>query len=361
MAIIDVDSLPWFNSAQFQIGLDTSESGFRGFYTGNSQRSSTLSDRLTGVLTLPATNDKLTQGAREALLFQLRSRNDYLQMAMPQRRTRRGDLAGSPTTLGAALAGARQLTITGGYGTNLLLNPSFERSTISPWAITGGTVTAVRSADAQIVQPYSVKVDNSTSGGGHYLGQLVACRPSTAYTLSAFVYNHSVTAGAIDNRSISLSDVPLVAYAQDATLNAAHPQFVWTLKFVTITTGPSATLLDVRLYAPQGRVYWDAIQLIEGASPYPTYFEAPTLLPGDYFGVGGNLLQVAMPGSVRDANDDLTVPLSMPLPKALASGSPVIWNQPKGLWEWDGSTPDVSYSPGQLQSVLTIPLRQVIA
>jgi hypothetical protein len=361
MAIIETASLPWFTSARFSLGLDVSESGFKGFYTGNSQNSSTLSDRMTGLLTLPGSNDTLVQGAREALLFQLRSRRDYLRMGMPQRPTRLGDLAGAPTTLGAALAGARTLTITGGYGTNLLLNPSFERASIGPWTVVGGTVATVRSTDTQVVQGHSVKVDNSTAGADHHLRQLFSCKPSTAYTLSAFVYNHSVTAGAVDNRSISLSDIPLVAYAQDATLTAAHPQFVWTLKYITIVTGPSATQVDVRLYAPQGRVYWDAVQLVEGAIPKPSFFEAPTLLPGDLFSIGGNLLHVALPGSSRDSNDDITVPLSIPLPKAVVSGSSVVWNAPQGLWEWDGDAPEFDYSPGRLQGALVIPLRQVIA
>lgn len=360
MAIIDLPTTEAFKGASFSLGLDVSESTFAGFLTGNRTRTSNLADRLRCVLTLPPVRDKAAGAAREAFLFSLRSRGDLLRMPMPHRAMPNGTLCGSPVIAANALAGARSITLKDGVGVNKLINPSFERPALSPWTVTGGTVAAVRSVDSMIIGTYSVKLDNSTAGGGHYLGQLVPCKPNTLYTLAAFVRSNGITAGALDDRSISLSDIPLVAYAQDATLTVGHPLYTWTLKQVSITTGPSATQLDVRLYSPQGTVYWDAAQLTEGV--ILSYFEeAPTLLGGDFLGIGGNLLQVAYSGSSRNAaSDNMDVPLTLPLQKALTTGAAVTWSAPTGLWELDMDGMQLDYSAPVLQGGVALQLRQVI-
>jgi hypothetical protein len=361
MAIIDWPTDRAFQGAQFSLGLDVSESTSTGFLTGNRTRRSNLVDRLTGMLTLPPCFDRRGGAVREAFMMGWRSNGDWVRMGMPHRRRPYGTLAGAPVVASAVAAGARSITLKDGNGLNLLINPSFERVALAPWTVTGGTVAAVRSVDTAFVQTYSVKLDNSTAGAGHYLGQLVPCRPSTQYTLAAFVRNNGITASALDDRSISISDLPLVAYAQDATLTTSHPLFTWTLKQVSITTGPSATHLDVRLYSPQGTVYWDAVQLTEG-SILPFFEEAPTLLGGDCFGIGGNLLITSFAGAVRNATTDfLDVPLATPVQRAIAAGATVAWNAPTGLWELDADGLQLDYSAPSLQAGFAIPLRQVIA
>lgn len=360
MAVLDWPTDRAFAPVQpggFSLTPRSPKSAWAGFYTGNRQTQGHAADRMLVTLTLPGC-DAASAARREAFIGGLVSSGDQVRLGHFLRPMPRGTLQGSPKIAQNAAAGARSVTLTDGVGLNLLRNPSFERSTLTPWTVTGGTVLAVRSADSSIVSPYSAKLENSSAGAGHYLGQLVPCRPSTQYTLAAFLRNNGITSGALDNRSISLSDLPLVAYAQDATLTTGHPLFTWTLKMVSITTGPAATQLDVRLYSPQGTVYWDAVQLVEG--PVLSYFEeAPTLLAGDWLSVGQDLMPVGYTGSSRTATDDILVPLSRPLLRAVTAGQSVQWIRPTGRFELLGTEMSFEHGHNSWQSRVSLPFLEV--
>jgi hypothetical protein len=88
---------------------------------------------------------------------------------------------------------------------------------------------------------------------------------------------------------------------------------------------------------------------------------AATLLPGDFLGVGTNtLIMAGIPGATASGGGAMTLPLAMPLPVALSGGASVLWDAPKGLWEWDGDGIQLDYTAPVIQEGVAIPFRQVI-
>jgi len=360
MATIDWPTSRAFKGATFSLALDTSASAYTGFFTGNRQRRMQLADRLRATLLLPPTPSAVEGAQREAFLLGLRSTGDWVRLGLPHRPVPNGTLRGSPVVAADAAAGARTVTIKDGVGINQLRNPSFERATLVHWTAVGGTSQA-KTAAQYLVNGHSVQLDNTAANADHYIAQSLACKPNTLYSLSAFVRNSGITAGALFNFSMTLSDgIGGPGYANDTSLSAAHPAAVWTLKQVSVVTNPGATVLEVRLYSPQGTVHWDAIQLVEG--PVLSFFEdAPTLLGGDALGVGGNLLLTAYSGATRNVTSDfLDVPLLSPLPKALTAGAAVQCVAPTGVWELDDDGLQLDYSAPVVQGGVAVPLRQVI-
>lgn len=163
-----------------------------------------------------------------------------------------------------ATAGYADLSVTVG-GRNLLPNSSFEQ------ALTGWWVNAVDSCavstERALVGAQSLKLVETTVGADSFAVVSIAAKPSTTYTASAWLYVESITAAAIDNRAMMVMDTPFTTSPTDFSLSTDHPVGVWTRKVLRITTGASATALNVRLYCPQGTVYWDCVQLEEGDVP----------------------------------------------------------------------------------------------
>lgn len=98
-----------------------------------------------------------------------------------------------------------------------------------------------------------------------------------------------------------------------------------------------------------------------GATSLPiTTTAGATMLPGDYLGCGTNtLIMAGIPGATANGSGAMTLPLAMPLPVALTAGAALIWDTPKGLWEWDGDGIQVDYTSA-LQQGVALPIRQVI-
>lgn len=87
-----------------------------------------------------------------------------------------------------------------------------------------------------------------------------------------------------------------------------------------------------------------------------------TLRPGDFLGCGTNtLLMVGIPGATANGSGAIAAcPLAMPLPVALAGGATLTWDNPKGLWEWDGDAVQLDYVAPLIQQGVALPFRQVI-
>lgn len=69
----------------------------------------------------------------------------------------------------------------------------------------------------------------------------------------------------------------------DTTLTTAHTTGAWVRKVMRITTSAAASSLAVRLYCPQGAVYWDCVQVEEGDMPtawrpHPSEVTDPVLI-----------------------------------------------------------------------------------
>jgi len=86
-----------------------------------------------------------------------------------------------------------------------------------------------------------------------------------------------------------------------------------------------------------------------------------TLLAGDIFGIGGNLLQVGYAGAVADGAGHMTVPLTLPPQRPIAAGAAVVLSGPTGLWQLDTDGLMLDFSPSAVQLGISLPFRQKVA
>lgn len=379
MAIIDLPTTPGFIGASFTLDLDVSESGYQGFYTGNRQRQSTLSDRLTGILVLPPTTDVALQGLRESLLFGLRSSGDQLRMAMPHRPALAGTLSGSPIVASNAAAGARSMAISGARAApNMLRNGT---SLGSNWTLTNVTISSNAVAAPDGTTTAEEVVDSGAGDTFHYLDQGITVTDNTIVTASARIKAN--INGWCRLVVLSKGGVAVGTYfnASTGALGAAAGSPIsrsvtslgsgWYLVAVTMDIGTGGTSPVVRFnpavadndiqFTATGSlgVYLWGVQC-ELGSTVSDYAGLATARGGDWIGVGGNALLVAYAGATADDAGAMTIPLALPLPEAVTASAAVSL-APTCLWEWDGAAPQFVYSPGRSQGAITIPLRQVIA
>lgn len=86
-----------------------------------------------------------------------------------------------------------------------------------------------------------------------------------------------------------------------------------------------------------------------------------TLLAGDMLGVAGQLVQVGYAGAVADGNGDATVPLVMPLRKAVTNGAAVTWDRPTATFQLVGSEYGSTYIAHQLADGVELQFLEVFA
>ncbi len=379
MATIDLPASPAFAGAAFSLGLDVTESGFQGFYTGNRQAQSTLSDRLTGLLTLPPCA-AAAAADREALLMQLRSAGDWLRMGLPHRRVPRGTISGLPVVGAAAAAGARSLVIaSAGSSANLLAFSSFDTDSnadglADSWApYAAGTTGAVaRSTPSAAPFPvHGVRWQRVTASGlgagaGDAAGvsqtiTLPAGAAGRQACFSGYLYAGFPGHGA----RLQVDWFGAGSTYLASTLQQVTPTGAWQRFAVAGTVPAGAVQAACYVFANFGfggfiELNVDAAQFELDAAAPGAYTPGATLLGGDVLGVGGNLLLVGPAGAQFNEAGTATVPLVLPLPKALASGAAVAYAGPTGVWEYAGQGIQFDYGPGIMQGPVVIPFRQVV-
>jgi len=160
----------------------------------------------------------------------------------------------------------------------LLANSGFEASTLQSWA-QSGTLTAALTASQKYSGSQSMQLTCATSGADAYMyGRYANPLPNTQYTFSAWVYVASITGAPLGNRAIFVYDGSMGT--QTSTMTTGRATGVWVRETATFTTSAAPSYLELRLYAPQGVVYWDAAQ-IEIGNMATAYAPAPgEILPG---------------------------------------------------------------------------------
>jgi hypothetical protein len=156
--------------------------------------------------------------------------------------------------------GARALVVEKAT-TNLVVNPSFETN-LTSWTLVDAdaSVTRTRSTEQSRYGSYSVKMVNTDAGDDDHNRITFAASASTAYTITAWVRVTTFTAGAQSNRGLGVYDG---TNFEITTITAANEQ--WERHEITLTTAVGASSLEIRLYAPQGTVYWDGVQVEQSA------------------------------------------------------------------------------------------------
>ena len=170
-------------------------------------------------------------------------------------------------------------------GGNLLTNSSFENTTQvdSGWTRNNGTgsLTVAAQTGQRITGAQSVSLTGNTTGSDTFLQQQITVLPNTTYTFSAWRYvPGAITGGANGNRSIYMRDGSGVGTAFTTTLVVGVTTGVWVRESVTMTTQATTTFVQVRLYAPNGTVYWEDAQFEVGDTVTAYSPKPDEILPG---------------------------------------------------------------------------------
>ncbi len=161
---------------------------------------------------------------------------------------------------------------TGPTTLNRVTNPSFETGTTG-WAYSDSNSSGsmVRSSYNSYAGSYSLQLFNATAGQDDFAYfQVSGLSASTAYTVSAYAYvTDEFGGGASSNRGLYALDTNSAGTAQVSTITGSTDG-QWVRHTVTVTMSGSPGNLQVRLYNPKGRTYWDAVQveLSGGATGY---------------------------------------------------------------------------------------------
>lgn len=156
--------------------------------------------------------------------------------------------------------------------TNYCTNPSFRVNITDGWTLTDAdaSVTATRNAIYAKFGAYSLKLINTDAGDNDFMYHRIAgLTANTKYTVTAWTYVATFTAGAQSDRGLYAYDTADAGTGQGQTITAATTG--WVRKEVTVTMSAAPGSLEIRLYSPQGTIYWDAIQA-EQKNDYSTTY-----------------------------------------------------------------------------------------
>jgi len=146
--------------------------------------------------------------------------------------------------------------------TNLVTNPSFETGTTG-WTYNGGSAgsSAAQTALYSHSGTYSVRLSNDTAGeNDFYYTNVTGLAASTTYTISAWCYVVSFTAGAVSNYGLLAYDTLDAGTGQSTTNTAVTDGWVRHSVTVTTTAAGGSHTIQIRLYAPYGYIAWDSVQ-----------------------------------------------------------------------------------------------------
>ena len=158
---------------------------------------------------------------------------------------------------------AATITASGQKLAGRVTNHSFERS-LRGWQVNaagGNALHVLRTGSAARQGTHSLELSNSKSDEDAYAFQNLSVRAKTSYRVSAWVNASALHRPAAGSRGLIVWD------AQDGrlyTVALTHGTNGWKRLSFTFPTRRHAADIQIRLYAPQGRVLWDDIRL--GAS-----------------------------------------------------------------------------------------------
>jgi O-Antigen ligase/Carbohydrate binding domain len=138
-------------------------------------------------------------------------------------------------------------------------NPSFEAS-LRGWRAGGArSVRLARTGSTAHTGMHSLQLSNSNADQDAYAFQNLAVKPKTRYSMSAWVNARALGLPAAGGRGLVIWD------AQDGrlyTVPLTSTTTGWRRLAFTFPTRAKAKDIQIRLYAPEGRVFWDSVRLI---------------------------------------------------------------------------------------------------
>src|SRR3954451_18162401 len=137
-------------------------------------------------------------------------------------------------------------------------NPGFERS-LQGWGVSAAkSLRVLRTGSAARAGTHSLQLSNSKADVDAFAFQNLAFKPKTDYALHAWVNSRAFRQPAAGERGVVIWD------AQDGllyTVPLTTSTDGWKRLSFTFPTGKKAKDIQIRLYAPEGRVQWDAVRL----------------------------------------------------------------------------------------------------
>jgi hypothetical protein len=265
-------------------------------------------------------------------------------------------------------------TFTGGAAANvrLYIDPANDAGsagdTLQVWfsevrVLTGVDTLCVAVADADAPpagQAGGAEVVTRTGAGNAFS---VWVYSTTAHALRTYTFSVWAKAGTFGGSMILR--VRDGANAMDLATSTTALTGAWQRLSVTATFG-AAPVAGIVVYMDQtdagsiGETYSRYGVMLEQGGAAGDFSPWPTAQSGDYVSIGGNLLQVAYGGAVGDVTGAITLPLTMPAPRAITAGAVVDCTAPTGLWELDDEGLQLDYSAPVVQGGIAIPLRQVV-
>jgi hypothetical protein len=157
----------------------------------------------------------------------------------------------------------RAASITASGGANFggrISNPSFERS-LRGWEVNragGRALHVLRTASAARSGTRSLELLNSKPDEDAYAFQNLAVKSKTRYAVTAWVDARALRLPAAGGRGLLVWDA---ADGLLYTVPLTHSTSGWKRLSFTFSTRAHAGDIQIRLYAPEGRVLWDDVKL----------------------------------------------------------------------------------------------------
>lgn len=143
-----------------------------------------------------------------------------------------------------------------------VLNPGFEVDLASWTLVDANPASVTRTRDTTTTNAGSagsMKMVNTGSGDDHTDQTISGGVDGVRYTVSAWVNCTVFTAGATGNRGLRVEDIGLQIVVDDLLTAATSG---WVLKSVVVPLPAGGGGLIIRLYSPNGTVYWDDVSVV---------------------------------------------------------------------------------------------------
>lgn len=370
MATRDWPTGPQWQPQTLSWGARVPTSGWAGFYSGQRQRVAHLGHRQVVTLTLPAWQDAAQAAAREAWLQSLVASGDLVRLRPWHRPQPLGTARGSLTAGATAAAGAAALTVVGAAPQpNLLLSGSFGvdsdgNGLADNWnPYFAGSTGSVAYA-AGVSPPFSPRAQQVTATAlGTTASDQVGCvqdnRPvqaSAVYTLSVYCLSftacqlvlflgwYQADGVTLAGTSSFTATASTSGYRRDSLTATAPANAAFVRPYFWGQANPSVGIAQLN---------FDGAQLELGSAP-STFAGQATLRAGDFLGVvGGQLLQAAADVTFNDTGV-ASVPLVLPLRRAVSSGAALAWASPTATFELAAAELAAAYTPGLVQQPLEL-------
>lgn len=336
-----------FYPQSLRLGVRAPSVQWSSYFTG--QRQSLLhagAQRLRASMVLPPVKDREQAAQREAFLLTLAGNDDLVSFGHFLRPRPLGTFGGPDAAVAAnAGVGATSVQIASARSRpNMLRYWGFENDADvngvgDGWNTYQGAVTATAPAwslvthDGRNGQKFGCTALNGDQVGIVMQTPYAAVSPGQLYAMSAWVVaNYTSLVITFDMYYRDGGGSLVGEYTQNFSSPAS-----WTRVQMSSTAPANAATVALYIWfsgttEASPHVYADDVQL-EAAAAATTFAGPPTLLAGDVLKANGQLLQCAYAGATGIDGGAITMPLAVPLRKALTAGQPVTWDAPTAEWQ----------------------------